>query len=59
MKKIKKGDEPKNPILSLYENENLKRGDSKKQTKKNTMSLCKNEKIKKGDGLKTRGSPNP
>jgi hypothetical protein len=36
----------KKPILSLYENENLKRGGQKKN-KKSTMSLCKNEKISK------------
>ena len=33
-------------ILSLYENENLKKGDKKKQ--KNIMSLCENEKNQKG-----------
>jgi hypothetical protein len=47
-KNLKGGWTENNPILSLYENENLKRGDRKKHTKKTTMSLCKNEKIQKG-----------
>ena len=38
-------------ILFLYENENLKRGDGKKQTQKN-MSLSKNEKNQKGGRTK-------
>jgi hypothetical protein len=37
------GTDEKKPILSLYENENLKRGDRKKP-----MSLCKNERNQKG-----------
>jgi hypothetical protein len=47
MKKIKKGDRRKNPILSLYENENLKRGDSKTTTKKHHVPMQKRKKSKR------------
>jgi hypothetical protein len=64
MKKIKEGNgRKKTHILSLYENENLKKGDRKiilkNKTKKTPCPYAKIKKIKKGDGWKTRGSPNP
>jgi hypothetical protein len=66
IKKIKKGDGRKNPILSLYENENLKKGVRKKKClyakmkkikkgdrrKNNILSLYENENLKKGDKQK-------
>ena len=52
MKKIKKGDGRKKNILSLYENENLKKGDRKKTTQKTWCPYAKMKKIKKGDGQK-------
>jgi hypothetical protein len=59
MKKSKMGDgRKKKPILSLYENENLKKGDRKrirkKHTKKTPYPYAKIKKIKKGDGQKKK-----
>ena len=46
MKKSKRGTDGKKPILSMYENENLKKGDRKKY-KKNQKKKRRKEQQKK------------